>query len=75
MQLDAIEKQKENKPKITEEDKIVYLKDEINKLFEMYSKSFTSQGKKLLKILPKMKTKLVTTICLPNFYSLILHFI
>ena len=75
MQLDAIEKQKENKPKITEEDKIVYLKDEINKLFEMYSKSFTSQGKKLLKILPKMKTKLVTTICLTNFYSLILHFI
>ena len=57
-QLDAIEKQKENKPKITEKGKIVYLKDKINKLFEVYPKSFTSQGKKLLRILAKNEDKM-----------------
>ena len=35
-ELDAIEKQKENKPKINETDKIVYLEDKIDELFEMY---------------------------------------
>ena len=52
-QLDAIERLKENKTKIIEKDKIVYLEDEIDELFEIYPKSFTSQGKKSLKIFAK----------------------
>ena len=53
IQLDAIERLKENKTKIIEKDKIVYLEDEIDELFEIYPKSFTSQGKKSLKIFAK----------------------
>ena len=41
-QLDAIERQKEIKPKITEKNKIMYLDDKIDELFEMYPRSFTS---------------------------------
>ena len=52
-QLDAIERLKENKTKIIEKDKIVYLEDEIDELIEIYPKSFTSQGKKSLKIFAK----------------------
>ena len=42
-QLDAIKIQKENKPEIIEKGKIVYVEGKIDKLFEMYPKSFTSQ--------------------------------
>ena len=55
-QLDGIEIQKE-KRKITEKDKIVYLEDKIDKLFEMHPKYF-SQGKKLLEILVKTENKI-----------------
>ena len=44
-QLDAIKKQKENKPKTIEKDKLVYLKNKTDELFEMYPKSFTSKRK------------------------------
>ena len=57
-QLDAIEKQKENKLKITEKDKIVYLENKIDKLFEIYPKSFTIQSKKLLKALAENENKI-----------------
>ena len=57
-QLGATEKQKENKPKIVEKDKIVYLEDKINKLFETYPKSFTSKSKALLKMLAKNENKI-----------------
>ena len=56
--LDAMEKQKENKPKIIEKDKIVYLEHKINKLFEMYPKSFTSTSKALLNVLAKSENKI-----------------
>ena len=39
-QLDAIEKQKKNKLKTIENDKTVFLRDEIDELFEMYPNSF-----------------------------------
>ena len=52
-ELDAIEKQKENKPKINETDKIVYLKDKIDELFEMYPKSFNKLSKTPLKTVAK----------------------
>ena len=51
-QLDAIERQ-ENQPKIIEKNKIVYLEDKIDKLFEMYFKSFNIQSKTLLNTLAK----------------------
>ena len=34
---------KKRKPKIIERDKIVYLEDEMDELFEMYPKSFDSK--------------------------------
>ena len=44
-QLDVIEKQKDNKIKIIEKDeKIVYLRDRMNKLFEIYPKSFNKKA-------------------------------
>ena len=47
----TIKDQKENKSKIIEkEGKIMYLENEIDKLFKTYPNSFTSQGKSLLKI-------------------------
>ena len=57
-QLDAIEKQKIDRPKIIEKDKIVSLENRIDELFEMYPKSFTSQGKKLLKTLTKSENRI-----------------
>ena len=39
-QLDAIEKQKENKPKMVEQYEIAYLEDNIDELFELYPNSF-----------------------------------
>ena len=51
-------KDKKNKLKTIEKDETVYLEDNIDKLFEMYSKSFTGQGKKLLKILAKNEDKI-----------------
>ena len=57
-QLDAIERQKEINPKTIEEDETVHLEDKIDKLLEMYPKSFTSQGKKLLKILANNEGKI-----------------
>ena len=53
-----MEKQKENKPKIIEKDKIVYLNHKINKLFEMYPTSFTSNSKALLNVLAKNENKI-----------------
>ena len=47
-----------NKKKIIEKDKIAYLKDKIDELFEMYPNSFTSQWKKLLKILANNENKI-----------------
>ena len=57
-QLYAIEKQKENKPKTTEKDKIVHLKDKTYKLFETYPKAFNKQSKTLLKALAKNENKI-----------------
>ena len=36
----------------------MYLENKIDELFEMYPKSFTSQGKKLLKIFAKSENKI-----------------
>ena len=56
--LDAIEKQKKNKPEITEKkDKIEYLEDKIYELFEMYSNSFNKESKTLLKTLARNENK------------------
>ena len=52
-QLDTIEKQGENKPKTIEKDKIVYLKDKTNELFEMCPKFFDIQSKSALKVFAK----------------------
>ena len=57
-QLDEIENQKENKPKIVGKDTIVYLKDKINKLFEMYRKSLNNQSKSSLKAFAKSEDKI-----------------
>ena len=57
-QLEATEKQNEDKLKITGKDKIVYLEDKIGESFEMYPKSFTSQGKKSLKIFAKNENRI-----------------
>ena len=57
-QSDAIEKLKENKPKIIEKGKIVYLGDKVDELFEMYPESFTGQGKKLLKMFAKNENRI-----------------
>ena len=57
-QIDIIEKQKENKLKTIEKDKIVYLEDKIDELFKMYSKSFDSQSKSSLKIFAKNENKI-----------------
>ena len=57
-QLDAIEKQKENKPKIIENDEIVYLEDKIDELFEKYPNSFIKQGKNLLRKLVENEIKI-----------------
>ena len=57
-QLDAIEKQGENKLKIIEKDKkIVYLREGIDKLFEIYPKSFHDRSKILLSKLAKDENK------------------
>ena len=46
-QLNAIEKQKKTKLKIIEKDeKMVYLRDRMNKLFEIYPKSFNKKKHK-----------------------------
>ena len=57
-QSETIKDQKENKPKIIEKDKIVYLKNEIDELFKMYPTSFTNQGKNLLRILADNENKI-----------------
>ena len=57
-QLDAIKRQNENKPKIIEEDEIVYLKDKIDELIEMYPKSFANEGKKSLNTLAYNEEKI-----------------
>ena len=57
-QLDAIEKQKENKLKMVEKDEIVHREDKIDGLFEMYSNSFDKKGKALLNALAKNKNKI-----------------
>ena len=57
-QLVAIERQKENKPKVIEKEKKVYLEDETGKFFEMYPKSFTSQNKTLLRKLAENESSI-----------------
>ena len=57
-QLDAIEKQKENKLKMVGKDKIVYLEDKIDELFEMYLNSFDKKSKVLLNTLAKNEKKI-----------------
>ena len=57
-QLDAIKKQKGNKLKIVEKDEIVYLKDRIDELFEMYLNSFDKKSKALLNTLAKNENKI-----------------
>ena len=47
-QLYAIEKQNKSKLKTIEKDKIVYLKDGINELLEMYPNSFDKKSRSLL---------------------------
>ena len=49
--LDAIERQKEG-------DEIVYLKDKIDKLFEMYPKFFTNQNKTSLTSIAKNESSI-----------------
>ena len=56
-QLDVIEKRKENKPKTIEKDKVVYLKDKIDRLFEMYRNSFVEKVE-LLNTLAKNEKKI-----------------
>ena len=48
-QLNVIDRQKENKPKIIEENKIVYLEDKKDRIFEIHCKFFTGKNKALLK--------------------------
>ena len=43
---------------VEEGDKIVYLKDKIDKLFEMYRNSFSKQSKSLLKTLERNENKI-----------------
>ena len=57
-QLDAIEKQMGNKIKMVEKDKIVYLQDKIDELFEMYANSFDNKSKALLNTLAKIENKI-----------------
>ena len=53
-QLNAIEKQKKTKLKIIEKDeKMVYLRDRMNKLFEIYPKSFNKKSINFLEILAR----------------------
>ena len=44
-QLDAIEREKGSKLKTIEKDKIVYLREKIDELFEIYPKSFEKKVK------------------------------
>ena len=53
-----MKKQKENKLKTIGKDKIVYLEDKINKLFEIYPKYFTSQSKTLLRKFAENKSNI-----------------
>ena len=57
-QLDAIEKQKENKLKMVEKDEIVYLEDKIDEFFGFYPNSFDKKSKALLNILAKDENKI-----------------
>ena len=57
-QLDAIEKQKENRSKTVEKNEIVYLEDKIDELLEMYSNSFDKKSKALLNTLAKIENKI-----------------
>ena len=63
----------ENNLKTVERDNIVYLEDKIDKLFEMYPKSFNSKCEILLKMLSKNENK-ITKICLTKFYYLMVYF-
>ena len=58
-----------------EKDKIVYPRDGIDELFEMYPKSFKKQSKSLLKTAEKLKTKLITKIRLRKLCFLMVDFI
>ena len=69
-QLHSIEKQKENKLKMVEKDEIVHLEDKIDELFEMYPISFDKKSKALLNTL----AKLITKICLTEFYHPMVNF-
>ena len=57
-QLDAIEKQKENKLKTTEKYKKIYVRDEIDELFEMYPNSFDKKSKSLLNTIDKNESSI-----------------
>ena len=57
-QLYAIKKQKKNKLKTIEKDKIVYLRDEIDELFEIYPNSFDKKSKSLLSTLAKNESSI-----------------
>ena len=57
-QLDAIKDQGKKQLDAIKNDKIVYLKDEINKLFEMYPKSLDSPSKSLLKTLAENEDRI-----------------
>ena len=56
--LDTTENRKENKLKTIEKDKIVYLRDEIEELLEMYSNSFDKKVNLCSIHLQKMKAVL-----------------
>ena len=57
-QLDVIERQKENTPKIIGENKILYLKNKIDKFFEIYPKFLTGKNRTLLKSIADNENKI-----------------
>ena len=57
-QLDVIERQKENKPKMIEKDQNMYLEDKTDKLFDMYPKFVNKQSKTLLNTPVKNENKI-----------------
>ena len=73
-ELDAIEKQKKNKLKIIEKYKRVYLENKIDKLFEMYPRSFNKQSKTLLTTVAKNECKINYKNLLTKLYSFIVNF-
>ena len=66
--LNAIEKQNKNKSKAIKKDEtIVYLRDGINKLLEIYPKSFNKSSINWLEVRAKNKGIYYKKFVLPNF--------